>query len=271
MAGEDEFHDDNPPPPPPPLVTPTQQAPHTLSTIKLPILKKGMIDWTTEDEQDNFALMAQSNSVSTLREHLFKRKSEAFRKEFAQCTKDLLLQAGVARATSTNTVNTISTPINTVSPSNVFSAGGPKRAKLLAEYFENRKKQLAEERAATIRNKPPTKSQLRNLMMTYLKHTGRYKHAQLNKKTIEEIQVLYIKEHKEYIFCSYWSEEDEILIQKMNKKVAGVHEEKVLKEPDSTKVEVKKEGNKENTRKRVGRRLKMKATKKINAKADIIS
>ncbi|GJU14284.1 putative ribonuclease H-like domain-containing protein [Tanacetum coccineum] len=38
MAGEDEFHDDNPPPPPP--VTPTQQAPHTLSAIKLPILKK---------------------------------------------------------------------------------------------------------------------------------------------------------------------------------------------------------------------------------------
>ncbi|GJV62393.1 hypothetical protein Tco_1468493 [Tanacetum coccineum] len=43
MAGEDEFHDDNPPPPPP-LVTPTQQAPHTLSTIKLPILKKGEYD-----------------------------------------------------------------------------------------------------------------------------------------------------------------------------------------------------------------------------------
>ncbi|GJS38823.1 hypothetical protein Tco_0563866 [Tanacetum coccineum] len=43
MAGEDEFHDDNPPPPPPP-VTPTQQAPHTLSTIKLPILKKGEYD-----------------------------------------------------------------------------------------------------------------------------------------------------------------------------------------------------------------------------------
>ncbi|GKD33688.1 hypothetical protein Tco_1249197, partial [Tanacetum coccineum] len=38
MAGEDEFHDDNTPPPPP--VTPTQQALHTLSTIKLPILKK---------------------------------------------------------------------------------------------------------------------------------------------------------------------------------------------------------------------------------------
>ncbi|GJS64470.1 putative ribonuclease H-like domain-containing protein [Tanacetum coccineum] len=32
------------------------------------------------------------------------------------------------------------------------------RAKLLAEYFENRKKQLAEERAAAIKNKPPTRS-----------------------------------------------------------------------------------------------------------------
>ncbi|GJS93877.1 hypothetical protein Tco_0800845 [Tanacetum coccineum] len=45
MVREDEFHDDNPPPPsPPPPVTPTQQAPHTLSTIKLPILKKGEYD-----------------------------------------------------------------------------------------------------------------------------------------------------------------------------------------------------------------------------------
>ncbi|GJU80011.1 putative ribonuclease H-like domain-containing protein [Tanacetum coccineum] len=109
------------------------------------------------------------------------------------------------------------------------------RAKLLAEYFENRKKQFAEERAATIRNKPPTKSQMRSLMMTYLKHTD---------------------------FVPIGSEEDERLIQKMNKKVAGEHEEKVLEEPDSTKVEVKQEGNKESTRKRPGRRLKMKATKK---------
>ncbi|GJX76742.1 putative ribonuclease H-like domain-containing protein [Tanacetum coccineum] len=41
--------------------------------------------------------------------------------EFAQCTEDLLLQAGVARATSTNTVNTVSTPVSTASPSRVFS------------------------------------------------------------------------------------------------------------------------------------------------------
>ncbi|GJS54034.1 hypothetical protein Tco_0627396 [Tanacetum coccineum] len=45
--------------------------------------------------------------------------------EFAQSTKYLLLQAGAARATSTNTVNTVSTPLSTANPSNVFSTGGP--------------------------------------------------------------------------------------------------------------------------------------------------
>ncbi|GJQ96045.1 putative ribonuclease H-like domain-containing protein, partial [Tanacetum coccineum] len=50
---------------------------------------------------------------------------EALRKEFAQEAEDLLLQAGAARATSTNTVNTISTPISNASPLNVVSTGGP--------------------------------------------------------------------------------------------------------------------------------------------------
>ncbi|GJV01190.1 hypothetical protein Tco_1334759 [Tanacetum coccineum] len=100
-------------------------------------------------------------------------------------------------------------------------------------------------------------------MMTYLKHTGRYKHAQLNKKTLGEIQVLYIKEQERIAdFVPIGSERDERMVEKMNNKAAGVHEEKVLEEPDSTKVEVKQEGNKESTKKIPGRRLKMKATKK---------
>ncbi|GJX07598.1 ribonuclease H-like domain-containing protein [Tanacetum coccineum] len=45
-------NDDIPPPPPPPQTqTPTQQAPHTVSTIKLPILKKGEYDiWAMKME-----------------------------------------------------------------------------------------------------------------------------------------------------------------------------------------------------------------------------
>ncbi|GJU56714.1 reverse transcriptase domain-containing protein [Tanacetum coccineum] len=47
IAGSD---DENPPPPPPPQ-TPIQQAPHTVSTIKLPILKKGKYDiWAMKME-----------------------------------------------------------------------------------------------------------------------------------------------------------------------------------------------------------------------------
>nr|GEV41796.1 uncharacterized mitochondrial protein AtMg00810-like [Tanacetum cinerariifolium] len=44
------------------------------------------------------------------------------------------------------------------------------RARLLTEYFERGKKQLATERAEAIRNKPPTRTQVRNMMITYLKH-----------------------------------------------------------------------------------------------------
>ncbi|GJY41588.1 hypothetical protein Tco_0428858 [Tanacetum coccineum] len=49
MVGSD---DDVPPPPPPPQTqTPTQQAPHTVSTIKLPLLKKGEYDiWAMKME-----------------------------------------------------------------------------------------------------------------------------------------------------------------------------------------------------------------------------
>ncbi|GJY78447.1 putative ribonuclease H-like domain-containing protein [Tanacetum coccineum] len=47
--------------------------------------------------------------------------AEALRKEFAQDTEDLLLQAGAARASSTNTVNTASTPVSTASPSGGLS------------------------------------------------------------------------------------------------------------------------------------------------------
>nr|GEX11625.1 putative ribonuclease H-like domain-containing protein [Tanacetum cinerariifolium] len=90
---------------------------------------------------------------------------------------------------------------------------------LLAEYLERKKKQLVEERAAAIKNKPPTKTQLRRLMMTYLKNIGRFTHSQLNKKSFEEIQGIYIREQKLIAdFVPIRSEEDERMIRDMNKK-----------------------------------------------------
>ncbi|GKE21918.1 hypothetical protein Tco_1433430 [Tanacetum coccineum] len=68
------------------------------------------------------------------------------------------------------------------------------RARLLAEFFKRRKKKLAAERAEAIRNKPPTRTQVKNMMITYLKHIGKYTHQQLKHKTFEEIQKLYKRE-----------------------------------------------------------------------------
>ncbi|GJZ20885.1 hypothetical protein Tco_0557924 [Tanacetum coccineum] len=80
-------------------------------------------------------------------------------------------------------------------------------------------------------------------MMSYLKHTGKYIHNQLNKKTFEEIQALYIKEQeRDADFLPIGSERDENMIDKMYKKAVGMDEEEVPEEPDSTKVEVKQEG-----------------------------
>nr|GEU31957.1 hypothetical protein [Tanacetum cinerariifolium] len=107
------------------------------------------------------------------------------------------------------------------------------RATLSAEYFERRQKQLAEEKVDAIRNKPLTKTQLRRLMMTYLKNMGRFTHSQLNKKSFEDIQGLYMKEHELIAdFVPIGSEEDERTIRDTNKKAekeSTDKEEKKLK------------------------------------------
>ncbi|GJU79357.1 hypothetical protein Tco_1276427, partial [Tanacetum coccineum] len=79
-------------------------------------------------------------------------------------------------------------------------------------------------------------------MMTFLKHVGNFKHAELKIKKFEEVQALYEKiKRSDEDFISIGSAEDERLIKRMNEK--GV---------DSSKSEVLKEESKEeeSTRKR---------------------
>ncbi|GJZ36040.1 hypothetical protein Tco_0581857 [Tanacetum coccineum] len=106
------------------------------------------------------------------------------------------------------------------------------RARMLAEFIKNRKKQLVVERVEAIRSKPPTKSQLRNLMMTYLKNTGRFTHAQRKHRNFEEIQGLYNKK-KELVdtFVPIGSEEDERRIKDLN---INAEEEGGNKDVDNT-------------------------------------
>ncbi|GJT40462.1 hypothetical protein Tco_0940327, partial [Tanacetum coccineum] len=99
----------------------------------------------------------------------------------------------------------------------------------------------AAQRAAEIRSRPPTKAQLRNLMMTYLKNMGGYKHSQLKAKTFEEIQGMYKRQKKKIDDFKPMDSNDAV---KNSKKAASEDTSKkkeVLKESDSTKVEVKLE------------------------------
>nr|GEU45248.1 putative ribonuclease H-like domain-containing protein [Tanacetum cinerariifolium] len=67
---------------------------------------------------------------------------------------------------------------------------------LLAERLQQEEReQFTVDEQAKI-NKPPTKAQLRNKMVTYLKHMGKYTHNMLKSESFEEIQVLYEREQK---------------------------------------------------------------------------
>ncbi|GKF99814.1 hypothetical protein Tco_0301505, partial [Tanacetum coccineum] len=112
------------------------------------------------------------------------------------------------------------------------------RAKFLHDTIAAQKKFLAQQRSEAIRNRPRTKNQLRNQIMTYLKH------AELKIKKFEEVQALYEKiKRSNEDFISIGSAEDERLIKKINEKGVDSSKDEMIKE--ESKEEVKKESKAE--------------------------
>ncbi|GKF33799.1 hypothetical protein Tco_0106999 [Tanacetum coccineum] len=100
------------------------------------------------------------------------------------------------------------------------------KARLEADRILAEKLQEQERESEAIRNRPPTKNQLRNQMMTYLKHVGNFKHSELKSKKFEEIQAMYEKiKRSEEDFIAIGSVEDDRLIKRMNKKDSSKGEE----------------------------------------------
>ncbi|GJS88613.1 hypothetical protein Tco_0771249 [Tanacetum coccineum] len=115
------------------------------------------------------------------------------------------------------------------------------RAKFLHDTIAAQRRFLAEQRAIAIRNRPPTRTQLRSQMMTYLKHVGNKKHSDLKNKTFEEIQALYEKVKRfDESFTVVSSTEDERKIKEMNEGAKDL-EHKRPKEEDTAKVPAKVE------------------------------
>ncbi|GKG34716.1 hypothetical protein Tco_0437412 [Tanacetum coccineum] len=68
-------------------------------------------------------------------------------------------------------------------------------------------------------------------MMTYLKHVGNFKHAELKIKKFKKVQALYEKiKRSDEDFISIGSAEDERLIKRMNEKGVYSSKSEVLKE-----------------------------------------
>nr|GEW67225.1 hypothetical protein [Tanacetum cinerariifolium] len=68
------------------------------------------------------------------------------------------------------------------------------KARLLAELIEKRKKHFDALRALEKRSKPPTKTQMKRQMSTYLRHMGVYKQSHLKGRSFDEIKELFDKE-----------------------------------------------------------------------------
>ncbi|GJV45391.1 hypothetical protein Tco_1429927 [Tanacetum coccineum] len=139
----------------------------------------------------------------------------------------------------------------------------------LIKNFDEIKARIEEDRilaeklqeSEAIKNKLPTKNQLRNQMMTFLKHVGNFKHSELKSKKFEDIQAMYEKiKRSDEDFIAIGSVEDDRLISKMNKKDSSKEEE--IKQ--ESKVEVKEEdkGEEETRKRKHGTRKKMKSRKR---------
>ncbi|GKE79254.1 hypothetical protein Tco_1545374, partial [Tanacetum coccineum] len=140
--------------------------------------------------------------------------------------------------------------------------------------------QLAGQRAIAIKNKPHTRTQLRNQMITYLKHVGNKKHSDLKSKTFEEIQALYEKVKRfDESFTAVGSTKDERRIKEMNEGVKDTDQkslkkrvvEKSPKTKDTAKVHVKVDVTEQGTKKRKDGHIKMIARKRKRPQVDVNS
>ncbi|GKA67429.1 putative ribonuclease H-like domain-containing protein, partial [Tanacetum coccineum] len=127
------------------------------------------------------------------------------------------------------------------------------RAKFLHDTISAQRRFLAEQRAAAIRNRPPTRTQLRNQMMTYLKHDGNKKHSDLKNKTFKEIQALYEK------------------VKRFDESFTAKVAKETPKKEDTAKVPAKEDVIEQGTKKRKGGHMKMIARKRKRPQPDVDS
>ncbi|GJX12704.1 putative ribonuclease H-like domain-containing protein [Tanacetum coccineum] len=232
-----------------------------LSKIDLKDKGKGMIEEEDESDTDSEDITKAEKKFKMLAndEEMARKVQEGYEAEEEQ---ERLAEEEATKAAFTNKYDFIHARLNAdkilaekVQEEERENFTIEERAKLLHDTIAAQRRFLAQQRFEVIRNKLPSRTQLRNQIMTYLKHVGGKKHSDLKTKNFEEIQVLYEKvKRSDENFIAIGFVEDERLIKDLNKKAAGI------KKADSIKKESKEE---EGTKKRkLGTRKKMKSRKR---------
>ncbi|GKB82766.1 hypothetical protein Tco_0949661 [Tanacetum coccineum] len=110
-------------------------------------------------------------------------------------------------------------------------------------------------------------------MMTYLKHVGNKKHADLKTKSFDEIKALYEKVKRfDDSFITIGSTEYERKIKEMNEGASDPDKKKkIVKEDVSAKVPAKQDVAEQGTKKRKGGHMKMIARKRKRPQPDVDS
>ncbi|GKB87935.1 hypothetical protein Tco_0960207 [Tanacetum coccineum] len=129
------------------------------------------------------------------------------------------------------------------------------RAKFLYDTIAAQRRFLAQQRAAAIRSKPPTRTQLRKIIMTYLKHVGGKKHDDLKNKNFEE--------NTSFVYNGKRSDED-FMHWFAEKRVVN----ETRREEDTAKVLAEQEVTKQGTKKRKSGHVKMIARKRPRPQPD---
>nr|GEZ08657.1 hypothetical protein [Tanacetum cinerariifolium] len=101
-----------------------------------------------------------------------------------------------AKATQDKVITRLKLRVRRLKKKRKARTSQPMKRRLFKARVETFTDKSLAERAEAIRNKPPTITQVRNMMITYLKHMGNYTHQQLKHKTLEELQMLYEREKK---------------------------------------------------------------------------
>nr|GEV09689.1 hypothetical protein [Tanacetum cinerariifolium] len=111
------------------------------------------------------------------------------------------------------------------------------RSKLLAKIIESKRKYFAAKRAKEIKNKPPTKTQQKSLMYTYMKNIEGFKQKDFKGKSFNDIKIMFDKVYKRVnTFMDMNTENVEESLKKTQAKVTKGNSKRAGQELEQEKI-----------------------------------